>query len=323
MKRIFLAILMLFSIVQLQAQPYSFTQYTSPYTPLSNGTSINNGNTWSGFQTFNVPIGFSFEFVGANFTTVDFEASGRLIFDPAHLHFADMFTVAGMQDKGTSASLSPLSYELAGSAGSQICKIEVSNATYQNDPAATVNYQIWLYEGSNILEMHMGPNSVTSPATAFPSGAFSGVFHVTTFTPLTYDYGLALHGNPSAPSDSTFSGTGINSFGIVLNDIPVETTVYQFVPTASNTSDIDSENKEVLLYPNPAKDELFLDFGSENLGQVTYHLKDIKGQLMKQESVLNSGEKVKVDLTAIPQGIYLLSIENGVGDMIHKRVVKL
>ena len=69
--------------------------------------------------------GFDFQFMDSTFTSVSLEATGRVIFDDKHFYYADMFVVAGMQDKGTTHSKSPLSFQISGDLGSQILKIEI------------------------------------------------------------------------------------------------------------------------------------------------------------------------------------------------------
>ena len=125
MKNIFFLSLFLIGISQSYAQSYSFSQSNEPYKNLENAISINTENVWSGFQAFSIPIGFNFQYMDSTFTSVSLEATGRVIFDEKHFYYADMFVVAGMQDKGTMNSLSPLSYQLSGDQGDQILKIEI------------------------------------------------------------------------------------------------------------------------------------------------------------------------------------------------------
>ena len=228
MKNIFFLSLFLIGISQSYAQSYSFSQSNEPYKNLENAVSINTENVWSGFQAFSIPIGFNFQYMDSTFTSVSLEATGRVIFDEKHFYYADMFVVAGMQDKGTMNSLSPLSYQLSGDQGDQILKIEIKNATYKKDLSSTINYQIWLYENNGTIELHMGPNSITNPEAALALGPFSGVFNVTSFSPTTFGYGYAIQGSPISPSDTTFVGTGVDDFGLTLDNIPSNGTVYRY-----------------------------------------------------------------------------------------------
>ena len=222
MKHLLFLSIFLTGIAQSYGQSYSFSQSKESYKQLENAVSINAENLWSGFQTFSIPIGFNFHYMDSTFTSVSLEATGRVIFDEKHFYYADMFVVAGMQDKGTMNSLSPLSYQLSGDQGDQILKIEINNATYKKDLSSTINFQIWLYENNGTIELHMGPNSITNPEAALALGPFSGVFNVTSFSPTTFGYGYAIQGSPISPSDTTFVGTGVDDFGLTLDNSPSE-----------------------------------------------------------------------------------------------------
>ena len=241
MKQIILLSLFLLSLAKSYSQSYSFSQSQEPYIPLVDGTSINKDSIWNGFQAHPIPIGFSFSYMDSSFTSVSLEATGRLIFDDNHYYYADMFVVLGMQDKGSSHSLSPLSYQVSGDIGDQILKIEINNATYKKDLSSTINYQIRLYESNGTLELHMGPNNISNPEAAFIKGPFSGVFNVTSFSPITFAYGYALLGETSSPTDTSFVGSEIDDAGFTLDSAPLDGVVYSF---SRDPSDVKSVLKE-------------------------------------------------------------------------------
>ena len=230
MKNFLIISLLLMSTVSSSSQPYSFAQSKGQYLSLENATNITNGKAWSGFEAFTIPIGFPFLFMDSVFTKLSVESTGRLIFDENHYYYADMFVVAGMQDKGTSSSLSALSYQLSGTSGDQILKIEFKNATYKKDLGSTISYQLWLYEKAGTIELHMGPNHISNPQAAFFRGPYAGVFKVISFSPTDFDYGKAIIGNPLSPADTTFVGTGINDMILTLDNVPPTNTIYRFTP---------------------------------------------------------------------------------------------
>ena len=125
MRHVFFLSIFLIGIAQSYGQSYSFSQPKASYKQLENGISLNTENPWSGFQSFAILMGFDLQFMDSTFTSVSLEATGRVIFDEKHFYYADMFVVAGMQDKGTTHSKSPLSFQISGDLGSQILKIEI------------------------------------------------------------------------------------------------------------------------------------------------------------------------------------------------------
>jgi len=303
---------------QVNAQPYYFSESQSNYEALTDSTTVNNGAVWSGFQTFNVPIGFTFDYMDGSFTSFDFEASGRIIFDASHYYFADLFTVSGLQDKGTSSSLSAVSYKLEGTSGSQIFKLEVANATFSGDLSSTINFQIWLYEADGKLELHMGPNNIPTPSLAFGSGPFCAVHHVSNWGPMTYAYGLTVYDDLANLQDSTFSGTGISTSALTLDDCPAEDVVYIFSlndPSVS-VSPISFSPKAVKIYPNPTTDFIYRKVNNPNEDRVEFRKEN--GRLIMKTAIQD-----KYDIRSFPNGLYIMLIFDKEGNVISEnRLVK-
>lgn len=304
MKRFSVLIALLLSVFSLQAQIYYFSHGTQTYTELTNATSVNNGQVWSGFQTFSIPIGFTFDYMSTSFQTVDLEATGRLIFDANHFYYADMFVAQGLRDAGSTSSQSPISYKVVGIPGDRVLKIEIKDATYSGDMTANVNFQIWLYEGDGALELHMGPTTIPNPGGAFSNGnPFSGLHRVTQFSPLTYHYGLLLHGDPASPGDSTISGSSMNVFGITLSGAPVDGQKYRFGTTIP--ASISEPGERVFsIYPNPAGPFAKLAIDAEFAEAVELQLLDLSGRRIAAFEVNTT--TTQLDLSAIPKGMYVI-----------------
>ncbi len=309
MRKLHLVIITIFITVKVGAQSYDFTQRTASFSFLQNSTSINNGSVWSDFDMFDVPIGFTFEFMGRSFTTVTFEATGRLIFDnPDHFYYADMVTILGMRDKGATSSQSPLSYQLAGTSGNQILKIEVNNATYGG--GSTVNYQIWLYEANNTIELHMGPYTST-----FANTPFSGLFYVESFGPINYNYSIVLSGNPSSPTVQEFTGPDDGPFNSTLNDIPSNGTVYTFADN-SILGIQEVEQSKIRLYPTPSYGIVHLT-GDPIIEAKLYSTKGTQIMTIAKRTGLK-----QIDLSELSAGLYLAVLTNTYGQRSIKRIVK-
>lgn len=311
----FIAIAVFLNTNSVQAQSYEFSLETESFSFLENSTSINNGNIWSFGDMFTIPIGFPFKFMGATFTNVTFEGTGRLIFDENHLFFADMIVSLSLMDKGNGTSLSPLSYELTGNEGDQILKIEINNATYGGD--STVNFQIWLYEGSNTMELHMGEYS-----SSFENDVFSGIHSLSTFNPITYIYSLSLHGNPLEPTELIFSGVGDDPSTDLLDDVPPSETVYRFIDNTTLDIDDFGHIEEVAIYPSPASTEITFDFSKsrlENISAITLYT--ISGRKIK--SIQNIRYPIqKVDVQNLETGIYLFVIASAQNKQVVRRFIK-
>lgn len=72
-----------------------------------------------------------------------------------------------------------------------------------------------------------------------------------------------------------------------------------------STGDITSEMFS--FYPNPAKDELYLEF-KEPTNAARYQIFTISGELLKEDVMRSIDDKIHVDISALDSGIYVLNI---------------
>lgn len=79
-----------------------------------------------------------------------------------------------------------------------------------------------------------------------------------------------------------------------------------------SVNDVESENKETILYPNPVKDVLFL---SETVRTLT--IKTLNGKILTVKKNIN-----EVDMSRYPNGLYLITSENKNGVKETKKIVK-
>ncbi len=284
------------------AQPYYFTQGTQTYSEETGGTSVNGTTVWSTAQAFWTPIGFSFTFMGNTYDSVKVEATGRIIFDNSHYYFFDGFAVYGLRDKGTSSSQSPITAHLTGSPGNRILKIQYKNATYTGDQTATVNFQVWLHESDNALELHMGPTTINNMSGAIGSGGGSGVFNITSYSPLTYGYGLVGYGDPSATmSDSTISGTGVSTSAISVYPAPSNGDKLRYaLTTSSGVGENVVENVELIKSNDGST--VIINPKYQDLEYVIY---DLKGSVIRAGRLPST---LYVDVSNLKQGIYVIQV---------------
>ncbi len=64
--------------------------------------------------------------------------------------------------------------------------------------------------------------------------------------------------------------------------------------------------KNILLYPNPVRDFLNVDFGKENFQNSRYVLFDSQGKLIKTGNLIS--QKTELDMTTLPSSVYLIQI---------------
>ena len=207
-----------------------------PYMEINDGISVNDSISWGRFNhRFYIPIGFTFKFLGEKFDSVGIETSGRLVFDDNHHFFADAFSEISLQDLGfrynKKRSLSPISFKHEYIDSSKALIIQFKNAGFSKDSLSVVNFQIRLYEENNEFEIHMGPSKINEYSKSFINGPYSSIYKVSEFKPITFEYRLAIYGDPKKPIIVSDSGKGLNPFAYKLTVVPKEGTVYRFNTT--------------------------------------------------------------------------------------------
>ncbi len=285
----------------LSAQPYNFSQSTSPYAALSGETVLTTSTPWTYASSFTVPIGFTFDFMGTNFTTVNVEGSGFGFFDVNYYYLSLPFCVK-LKSKGASGNNSPISYKTEGVAPNRITKVQWKNAGFHYDTTSTINFQMWLYETTNVIEVHIGSSNVPNPSVVYQEnssdGPVIGLFEFNTPTNCTYS--VILSGSPAAPTVTNPTGN-VNVFGPSLNGTPANGTVYIFDPNANAVTEFHAATFS--LYPNPASDFVMIRCEQPIESCAIYSL---DGALISTQIPTANG----LFVGDLPMGIYLIEIES-------------
>ncbi|MCB0644625.1 MAG: hypothetical protein KDC44_23435 [Phaeodactylibacter sp.] len=205
----------------LPAQSYEFELDSEPFVPLDDPVSLNNGGLWFSDE-WQINPGFDFEFFDVPFSSV-LLWEGSVYFNDDL--FLDAFG-ASFQDLGwysmNGVSLSPVSYQVEGAVGSRVLKLEYLNAGFW--PATVddfINFQVWLFESTNIIEIHIGPGMV-DPAVYQQDGWDGPYIGLSNYETDEFIY---IQGDPTNPEvydlDDLTDG---------MNATPPEEVVYRFLP---------------------------------------------------------------------------------------------
>ncbi|SDI63865.1 T9SS type A sorting domain-containing protein [Chryseobacterium jejuense] len=76
--------------------------------------------------------------------------------------------------------------------------------------------------------------------------------------------------------------------------------------TLTTRETLTSDLKDILLYPNPFKDYLYLDFTTHNFKEAEYQLFDAQGKLIRKDVILQS--KSELNFSDIPSAMYIIKI---------------
>jgi hypothetical protein len=301
MKKIALLFIpLLFLICNLaSAQPYTFSHFTSPYVPLTGGTSIKDSVIHGVGQ--NVPIGFPFSYLGRTHTVVTPDPNGFLDFGDADTAF---YFVGIWYDQYTENGSGDILYLTEGPPGNQIFKIEYKNLypTDDSSESNTTNFQIWLYQADSSLEVRAGPRSVSMEYFYLHYFGMDGPFVGIAQEVLaggTYPYTFMLEGMPSMPT------TSFTPF-VNLAGVPSNGQVYRFGPSLLHRQNTLSEPTWTV-GPNPTSGQLTLtkQFSSTS----TFHLMNMLGVEMESLDAPAGIGSLHWDLGHLPNGMYMIRAE--------------
>ncbi len=333
--RILFIVVFLGLALNTRSQSYNFNLTTGDYSDLINSTSLNNGLTWDDPQ-FEIPLGFNFVFFDITFDKLYIEdiGLGALLTNNISEEGAIPLLVpygADIIDRGydidgdgaTPTSLSNISYLLEGTPGSQILKIEWKNVGFYNELAEDgvssdfTNFQLWLYEGTNDIEIHFGNNSITQADLCFDGESGTSVALIN-----EYDYdndlfseGLILEGNPSSPDLITFINPASGSY---LNGVIPNGTIYKFSKSTVGVSELQSNIIDIQMYPNPSNNYLTISTNNLKHQLNTVSILNINGQMLKKVRY----NKNAIDISDLSMGIYIVEIRTTEGMVMAKKLVK-
>ena len=75
---------------------------------------------------------------------------------------------------------------------------------------------------------------------------------------------------------------------------------------------------DFLLYPNPAKNELFVELLQLTNEDIQVSLLNVQGQLISNTIYNNNADRIKLDVSNLASGIYLVSVNTPLGAMTKK-----
>ncbi len=316
------AFLLFIGISNSNAQTYSFvfSQFSNAYTPLSSGTNVYGSTPWNSNSITNFPIGFNFNFQGVVNTSIDM-LPGVIAFPPTLDSMGAYTFFASLTDTGSVSSKSPVTYMVSGSVGNRILKIQVADAGFDAEDSlyhhfsSVVNFQTWLYESDNSIEVHVGPSTIVHPLTCYPDstnpGPSIGIIELDA-TQTNILYSLALSGNPAAPTTTLYNLASFNP--VALNSTPANGTVYRFAQVISGIDENEKIFSYATLFPNPANENSTLAYNVKNSGDVSVIITDAQGRIISnvdQGNQVAGNYRYDVNSSGLSNGIYFVTLVSG------------
>ena len=322
MKKSLILLPLFLMCIQTNAQTfYAQTTASANYTDLSDAVSINNNMVWYNNEYDPIEVPFSFKITNQTITHFTFrddnfafitgleETAKTYLLIASGIFIEDRnYSDAEVSQSPVNYSESPISYKVEGTSGNRILKMEVKNAgsTSEVDELETntlfVNFQVWVYEGSNIIEYHYGDTNITADdmTTLEDDPWLIGIAEK------TLSYGCFVYGNPASVSFAQLINTNEDALDeYKMASYPSNGTVYRFTP--STTAGTEQFNKtQFSIYPNPVTS--MLNISLEKMDVTDYIITDMTGKTIQKGTFKTLENTIEVgDLSS---GMYGIKIGN-------------
>lgn len=290
---------------------------TTTYQNLTAPVSINNGAVWDETTTYPLNFGFNLELDGESFSSLLVQAGGGLTFNlstlrmlaPYHIPFGGYI----LHDRGSSASSSPIGYEISGGAGQHVLKIEWENAGFtqwldSNPNTDFVDFQIWMFEQDNHIEIHYGSNHTDAITYGNLTGA-NFIFYFDSCSNI-----MCITGPADAPQFGYYNLCGPMYY--FIDGTPSNGITYNFYRTFSGVPD-NNASSGFEMYPNPFTDFLTVSNKFHEPGS-RLRIVDVTGAVMVDQDIGSGTETINV--ADLPKGVYFICLQNGVETRWQKAV---
>jgi len=305
-KQLFFSLLFIGTSTFAQEVDYYFEQFTNTYKNIEDPISLSNNIIWDDPE-YQLQIDMDFDLLGATLTEINFGPglggdlyNGDMSYSlfPITADIADRAYNDYFDNEDEPGGLSPISYKVIGEEGSQILKIEWNNVGFYEDESNSyyMNFQLWLYEGSDMIEVHYGLSNV-------PDNFFNSEENICGF--FAVDFTTEIGSGFTLEEESGNYVFGFNYLdadweGNFFTSVPENGTVFRFYPEyAVGMDEIESVIK---MHPNPATDVLYLENDEQVLTK--YQIVSLDGRILKTGT--SSEQKIQVDISDLNTGMYFV-----------------
>lgn len=335
-----LLILCAFSLsAQIITNDYIFTQQLDFYYEIENGEVSDLAMDWLEIESdFSAVPPFDFSVYGKPvYGLTSYFTPSLLYFVPeddtdTELPFFVPFGSPQLQNRGMAAGsneMSDISTLVDGEVGERIMKIQYSNAGFAKEIDSLgvsndyVNFQLWLHESNNAIEIHYGNYLVTNEVISFDgaTGPSFGLFMIeeTNLDNGNPDVAIFLENDPMSP-DLMRETENVEERALI--GMPPTGMIYTLTPIADTTEMTSATEilwlEGVDVFPNPTADVLQIKVQDQQLIGANYALTDANGKLITKG---NTQENTEISLQNLPSGTYFLKMQKDNTGVI-KRVVK-
>ncbi len=136
--------------------------------------------------------------------------------------------------------------------------------------------------------------------------------------------GNNIYINLKADYTQAVKGINVNNgpvdHGVDATDLTLLKNVRDFVFSPSSSilsiNNFENNNLAINIYPNPAKDKLFINFGTQKADKVI--ITDITGKIMNTIALENANE---IDMSAFNSGIYIFQFQSNNNNIAFRKII--
>jgi len=322
MKQCFILLLSFLFLQSIRAQPfpYTFTVDQAEYVPLTNAIAATDG-VWDDLD-IQTPLGFPFQLWGqststllwyGNLTAYNVAGLPGVSNTPFLIAYGADLIDRGFQ---SGISQSPIFYKTEGQPGNRVFKMQWANAGFFSDDAnsAFTNLQVWLYEGSNNIELRFGPTQANNPDLFDFSGPLIGFMDQYNLNTDLFQNLHYLVGPAQNPVVEHITSTQIDTVFYMLYSVPGNGLVYRFSSGVSATQNPQLSDSGVHIYPTLANDAIWIAIDDQTTllqKDLHYTIFDALGKTLRNGQV--TGTLERIELTNMAGGLYYVNLYTPAG----------
>jgi len=118
----------------------------------------------------------------------------------------------------------------------------------------------------------------------------------------------------------TYSATGTYSVCLIASSSGCADTVCKIINIAATAIQEQEMSSRISVYPNPAKENMFVDFGNNNFGKAKLTFRDLIGRIIYETRIPATGKQV-IDVSGYSKGIYFIQLKTDYGIETKKIVI--
>jgi hypothetical protein len=129
--------------------------------------------------------------------------------------------------------------------------------------------------------------------------------------------GLGVNANPGSITPANLTAAAVTA---AISDQTEDFTVPAECLLA--TDEVKAVKNTISIYPNPAKNEFFINFPSNTLGKVSVEIYDMSGKLVSSEDKISPDAKKAISTDKLVDGTYMVKVKGLAIDANSKVIVK-